>query len=96
MRCATCESVVQDFKLLAPLVLKATAEKKTSDTSSISALLPSFFDECKVNERKKNRYETLALSNVEPAFATQKNSRQSSGSTDFAVLRIDNVPWVSN
>lgn len=98
MRCATCEQPVDDFKLLTPMKLDSPMSVKES--SQIHApspssnkgredaltLLPSAFDELAIKETRP-RADDLSQNQSSVASPTMV--------AEIAVLRIDNVPWVS-
>ena len=96
MRCATCELPVEDFKLLSSVKLDSTGEEmrksspiSTDDKQDPVKLLPSAFNELNIKDRDPQQIENPAQQAHSPG------SPQSTSLTDTAVLRIDNVPWVS-
>ena len=90
MRCGTCERPVENFKLLSPLKLGAPLEDKAEGEGNTipEDLLPSAFEDLslKSNNRSRETNHTSPKSHETLLNATYG---------DVAVLRIDNVPWVS-
>ena len=90
MRCGTCEKPVENFKLLSPLKLGAPLEDKVEgeENTMPEDLLPSAFEDLslKSNNRSRETNHTSPKSHETLLNATYG---------DVAVLRIDNVPWVS-
>lgn len=88
MRCAVCESNVENFKLLSPASsltkkLKAASDDDDDDDEprgpkDASPLLPSMFADLRLGSPV---FDNMT-SPITPSF-------------ELAVLRIDNVPWVS-
>lgn len=97
MRCATCEQPVDDFKLLTPMKLDSPISVKESSQPHAPSpskkgfedaltLMPSAFDELSI---KETRPPVDDLSQNLPSAALRTVV------AEIAVLRIDNVPWVS-
>lgn len=98
MRCATCEQPVDDFKLLTPMKLDSPISVKESSQvhapspslnrgpRDVLTLLPSAFDELAI---KETRPSVDDLSQNQPSVALPTVV------AEIAVLRIDNVPWVT-
>lgn len=100
LKCGTCDNPVRDFKLLTPLTLKSASDSERDgiDRSQIKegqqqqamALLPSAFENLsmKLEEARSGSRHVSEASNASRSFSADSGDK-------VAVLRIDNVPWVS-
>ncbi len=93
MRCAVCNSLITSFKLLTSLNLKAAVESQGPKEKGGIELLPSIFDDMKINDTNNNFGIFDNMSELSSDAGTQAVSNTYHG--NLAVLRIDNVPWVS-
>lgn len=110
MRCATCEQKVDDFKLLTPVITRATdgdknakesestesqpSEDQESDNGKPTGLLPSAIDSASPGNGKKLFEVVQPLPTNYVSHETNASPQMHSPGSQPAVLRIDNVPWV--